>query len=119
MSNLPSPLSDDPDPVDGYKSRRVVRMPVDQPATLCPHNWYKIEVQLRDVSACGFMVECDEPVLIGSYLSLDLPGIGPVQAQVRWQIGRRMGGMFLDPISLSGCKWSAEKTEPPEPAEDG
>jgi hypothetical protein len=118
MSNMPSPLSGDPDSVDGHKTRRADRRPVDQPATLRPHNWYEIAVQLRDVSACGFMVECNQPVLIGSYLSLDLPGIGPVQAQVRWQIGRRMGGMFLDPISLSRCEWTAEKIESSAPAEN-
>ena len=48
---------------------------------------YKIEVKVRDVSTCGFMAECAEPVRIGSYVSLDVPGIGPVHAQVRWQIG--------------------------------
>ena len=40
---------------------------------------------------------------IGSYVSLDIPGIGPVEAQIRWQIGFKMGGMFLDPISLGRC----------------
>ena len=55
------------------------------------------------------MAECAEPVRIGSYVSLDVPGIGPVQAQVRWQIGVRMGGMFLDPISLARCEWTARE----------
>jgi hypothetical protein len=57
------------------------------------------------------MAECAEPVRIGSYVTLDVPGIGPVQAQIRWQIGIRMGGMFLDPISLARCEWTAEKAE--------
>jgi hypothetical protein len=64
------------------------------------------------VSTAGFMAECHEPVQIGSYVSLDVPGVGPVHAQVRWQIGKRMGGMFLDPISLNRCDWVA--TEKPE-----
>ena len=51
------------------------------------------------------------PVRIGSYVSLDIPGIGPVEAQVRWQIGVKMGGMFLDPISLGRCEWTAEKNQ--------
>jgi hypothetical protein len=30
-----------------------------------------------------------------------------VNAQVRWQVGGRMGGKFLDPISLLRCEWTA------------
>ena len=112
MDSHPTRSTGEQDQLPGYKSRRAERVPVDQPASLRPHNWYNIEVKVRDVSACGFMVECNEPVRIGSYLSLDLPGIGPVQAQVRWQIGRKMGGMFLDPISLGRCEWTAEKADP-------
>ena len=59
---------------------------------------------------------CLEPVQIGSFVSLDVPGIGAVQAQVRWQIGYRMGGMFVDPISLHRCEWTAVPAEPPQKA---
>jgi hypothetical protein len=72
---------------------------------------YNVEVRVCDVSTTGFMAECAEPVMIGSYVLLDVPGIGPVHAQVRWQLGHRMGGMFLDPISLNRCEWTAVKTE--------
>ena len=78
--------------------------------------WYRIEVKVRNVSTCGFMAECAAPVPIGSYVTLDVPGIGAVQAQVRWQLGVTMGGMFLDPISLVRCEWTAIKTPPPGPA---
>ena len=64
---------------------------------------------MRNLSSAGFMADCAQPVLIGSYVSLDVPGIGLVQAQVRWQVGPRMGGMFLDPISLGRCEWTAAK----------
>lgn len=96
---------------DGYKSRRTTRHMIDEPTNLQPQNLFEIEVKVRNVSARGFMAECHEPVRIGSYVSLDVPGIGPVQAQVRWQIGAKMGGMFLDPISLSRCEWRADKAE--------
>ena len=39
------------------------------------------------------MAECAEPVRIGSHVSLEVPGIGPGHAQVRWQLGGLMGGM--------------------------
>jgi len=94
-----------------FKSRRGVRLGVEGEAELSPNKLYTIEVKVRDVSACGFMAECAEPVQIGSYVSLDVPGIGEVNAQVRWQIGVRMGGMFLDPISLAQCEWTATKAD--------
>jgi hypothetical protein len=98
---------------DHFKQRRSERLQVDSPASLRQHNWYSVEVTICDVSQCGFMAECSDPVQIGSYVSLDVPGVGPVKAQVRWQIGGRMGGMFLDPISLNRCEWTAVKAEPP------
>jgi hypothetical protein len=95
----------------GFKSRRTPRVAVDHKANLSPQNLYHVEVKVRDVSAAGFMAECSAPVRIGSYVALDIPGIGPVRAQVRWQIGMTMGGMFLDPISLARCEWTAQKAK--------
>jgi hypothetical protein len=79
-------------------------------------NWYSVEVKVCDVSSSGFMAECPQIVRIGGYVSLDVPGIGAVKAQVRWQIGGRMGGQFLDPISLSKCEWTAVPAHPPREA---
>ena len=103
------PYRDEDDPA--IKARRSERHPIDEPANLRSSNLYDVEVKIRDVSTCGFRAECHAPVLIGSYVSLDVPGIGPVHAQVRWQIGARMGGMFLDPISLTRCEWVAVKSD--------
>jgi hypothetical protein len=101
----------------GLRSRRAARVDLrDVQASLAPQDLYKVEIRVRNVSTAGFMAECAAPVRIGSYVTLDIPGIGPVQAQVRWQIGVRMGGMFLDPISLKSCDWTAEKAEPAEAA---
>jgi hypothetical protein len=95
----------------GFRPRRASRIAVDGTASLTPHDLYKVEIKVQNVSSAGFMAECADPVRIGSYLMLDIPGIGPVEAQVRWQIGVKMGGMFLDPISLSRCEWTAEKAK--------
>ncbi|HET9428374.1 MAG TPA: hypothetical protein VFO69_08460 [Allosphingosinicella sp.] len=95
----------------GFKPRRSPRVVIEGETELSPHKLYKIEVTVRNVSALGFMAECSEPVRIGSYVSLDIPGIGPVNAQVRWQIGVRMGGMFVDPISLARCDWTATEAD--------
>ena len=95
------------------RPRRSDRLSVDQSSSLRSQHWYEIEVRVRDVSSCGFMARCAAPVQIGSYVSLDVPGIGPVQAQVRWQLGLSMGGMFLEPISLARCAWMAVRSDPP------
>ena len=98
-----------------YKPRRARRTPVSDTTQMRAQSVYSVEVRVCDVSAGGFMAECPEPVMIGSYVSLDVPGLGQVHAQVRWQLGARMGGMFLDPISLARCTWTAERKDPPGP----
>ena len=98
------------EPANPFVHRRSERLSVAS-ATELRHQWYSVNVTICDVSQTGFMAECGEAVAIGSRVSLDVPGIGPVHAQVRWQIGGRMGGMFLDPISLTECEWTAVRAE--------
>jgi hypothetical protein len=97
-----------------FVDRRSERMPVTSTTSMRSEDWYNVEVTVCDVSQAGFMAECAHPITIGSAVSLDVPGIGPVHAQVRWQLGGRMGGLFLDPISLTQCEWTAVRAEPPK-----
>jgi hypothetical protein len=106
-------MTTDPKEPAHYRERRSARMPVRSDTEMRHQDCYTVEVRIQDVSQCGFMAECDDSVQIGSYVALDVPGIGAVRAQVRWQIGGRMGGMFLDPISLSRCEWTAVKADAP------
>jgi hypothetical protein len=106
-------MNSDRERPEDFKERRADRTTVDAAAALCRSSWYSVEVKICDVSQCGFKAECADPLQIGSFVTLDVPGIGSVQAQVRWQIGFRMGGMFLDPISLNRCDWTAVRTSPP------
>lgn len=116
MTNEPALSSSDKDLDPEFRPRRASRVAAGGTASLTPQNFYEVEVRVRNLSPCGFMAECPEPVRIGSYVSLDVPGIGPVHAQVRWQIGACMGGMFLDPISLARCEWTATKAPESEAA---
>ena len=111
MNRRPPSVPGEPDEASPLRPRRAGRVPVDRTANLRSQNLYQIEVKVRDVSTCGFMAECPAPVQIGSYVSLDVPGVGPVRAQVRWQLGNTMGGLFLDPINLTQCEWTAVKAE--------
>jgi len=104
------------DTIDGYKMRCAERTVVNSPTRLTQQNWYMVDVIVRDVSTAGFMVQCQDNVSIGSYVCLDVPGLGPVRAQVRWQVGGRMGGMFLDPIRMGHCEWSAQRADAPQDA---
>lgn len=99
-----------PEEAHGFQTRRAERVALaGEAASLNPDQVYAVDIKIENVSAAGFRAECSAPVLIGSYVSLEVPGIGPVQAQVRWQIGSKMGGMFLDPISLARCEWTSER----------
>ena len=92
-----------------YRRRRSVRHKLEgQPTDLALPNGTVVAI-VQEISVCGFMAECTQPVAIGSIVSLDIPGIGRVDAQIRWAIGLRMGGMFIDPISLKECAWTAAK----------
>lgn len=90
-----------------FHPRRSRRMVLQESTRMRSNDLNAVDVVVCDLSTSGFMAECMRPVLIGSYVSLDLPGIGPVHAQVRWQVGGRMGGKFLDPISLHRCEWTS------------
>jgi hypothetical protein len=97
-----------------FKPRKSGRTKVTGRTQLRAQSWYSVEVTVCDLSTTGFNARCPERVLIGSYVSLDVPGIGPVNAQVRWQLDERMGGQFVDPISLHRCEWTAVPAEPPK-----
>jgi hypothetical protein len=94
---------------DAFRPRRSHRVTLQAVTNLRSSDARAVEVLVCDLSTSGFMAECLRPVLIGSFVSLDLPGIGPVHAQVRWQVGGRMGGKFLDPISLLRCDWTSSQ----------
>jgi hypothetical protein len=92
-----------------FMPRRSPRVRLQQVTQLRSRETAEQDVTVCDISTSGFMAECMRPVLIGSYVSLDLPGIGPVHAQVRWQVGGRLGGKFLDPIGINRCEWLTDR----------
>ena len=96
--------SDEDNGMDG--GRRAERHPLDAETRLRPNSWSSLQVKMLDLSASGFRAECEARVKPGGSVSLDVPGIGAVDAQVEWQRDGQFGARFFAPIELKSCQWS-------------
>jgi EAL domain-containing protein (putative c-di-GMP-specific phosphodiesterase class I) len=67
------------------------------------------EVRLRNISAMGALVECDEPVTPGQLMTMDIVGVGPVQGMVRWAQAGKFGIQFETNFDLSRLAPKREK----------
>ncbi len=86
--------------------RKTKRLSIGQAARLRPDARTRLEVQIVDVSCMGFKATCEAPLRIRSWLSIEVPGIGPTTAEVRWQQGNRFGAAFVRPIDLDHLSWT-------------
>ena len=86
--------------------RKAERLPLDAEARLRPNDWSSLQVRMLDLSASGFRAECEARVQPGGSVSLDIPGIGAVEAQVEWQRGDQFGARFYAPIEIKSCQWT-------------
>ena len=86
--------------------RRERRTQVDEPARLHPNDWSSIEIRVLDLSENGFRAECDARVTVGTPVTLEVDGIGPVHARVTWRRGNRFGAKFDAPADISACGWA-------------
>lgn len=84
--------------------RKGDRKAVDEPARLHPNEWSSLEVRLIDCSETGFRAECEARLQKFAEVTLELPGIGPVQAFVAWCRGQEFGAQFVQPIPLDKAK---------------
>jgi hypothetical protein len=85
--------------------RRTLR----EAARLRPNSWSSMEVTVLDLSELGFRASCEARLPPGSGVSLDISGIGPVEAQIAWQRGGELGARFYQPINLQRCTWALEE----------
>jgi hypothetical protein len=86
--------------------RQSERLALDAETRLRPNDWSSLEVRMLDLSAEGFRADCEARVKPGGTVSLDVPGIGAVEAQVEWQRGDQFGARFFAPIALDACQWT-------------
>jgi hypothetical protein len=96
--------SDDGNGMDS--SRRAERLPLDAETRLRPNSWSSLQIRMLDLSASGFRAQCEARVKPGGSVSLDVPGIGSVDAQVEWQRDDQFGARFFAPIELKSCQWT-------------
>jgi hypothetical protein len=90
----------------GDLERRAERLALDENARLRPNSWSSVEVRMMDLSPLGFRAECEARLRPGSAVTLDIPGIGSVVAQVEWQRDMEFGARFFAPIDLGRCAWT-------------
>jgi len=57
--------------------------------------------QVVNISASGFMARADMELAIGQALTIRLPVVGEVKAEVRWSLGGRIGCQFARMIDLA------------------
>jgi hypothetical protein len=92
-----------------YLERGAERINADGRFALRGGDISTVEAEIRDISALGLKGACSETLAIGSLITLDIPGIGAVEAEVKWQLSGRFGALFLEPIDLTKCEWNAVK----------
>ena len=56
----------------------------------------ELHARLGNISAAGFMAECEEKLPIGTIVQVHLPDRGAVRAEVRWVLGWRFGALILE-----------------------
>ena len=88
--------------------RQFPRYRLDHNTRLRPNDWSTVQVGMVDISTHGFRFECDANLRIGGYVTLELHGIGLVEARIVWRRGEQLGAQFARPIPLDHCAWVGE-----------
>lgn len=65
-------------------SKRSVRHDVDLPAVAYRCDGSRIGVSLSNISYDGCRLATEEPLLVGERITLALPSMGEMKAQIRW-----------------------------------
>jgi hypothetical protein len=97
----------------GDQVRQAERRALDEAARLRPNSWSTVEIRMTDISELGFRAEAEARLQAGGLVTLDVPGIGPVDAQVEWQRQGEFGARFLAPLALHRCAWVVEERGAP------
>ena len=69
----------------------------------------RVELRLRNISSMGALVECHAPVAPGAEITVDIVGVGPVRAIVRWAQSGKFGVQFERQFDLARLAPKQEK----------
>ncbi|HKY81655.1 MAG TPA: PilZ domain-containing protein [Sphingobium sp.] len=84
----------------GVNQRRAPRVLVDMVSHIAAQGRTH-GVRIINISALGLMCRTDAPLMIGERISVWLPVVKNVQAEVRWAEDGRVGVEFRQPIEPS------------------
>ncbi len=85
---------------EGYQCIREPRQRLMRRA-IAAINGQTTEIRLRNISAMGALVECDQPVAPGMSITIDIVGVGPVCGTVRWAQAGKFGVQFGEQFDLA------------------
>lgn len=91
------------------QGREAERRPLSAETRLRPNSWSSVAATMIDLSERGFRAACEARLQPGATVSLDIPGIGSVDAQVEWQRNGEFGARFFLPVDLSRCLWTLDE----------
>lgn len=66
-----------------------------------PLGMNSLPVQVVNISANGFMARTEIDLPIGHPLSIRLPVVGDIKAEIRWTLGGRIGCQFMQMIAFA------------------
>jgi diguanylate cyclase (GGDEF)-like protein len=85
---------------EGYQCIREPRQRLMRRA-IASINGQPTEIRLRNISAMGALVECDQVVSPGLSMAIDIVGVGPVVGTVRWSHAGKFGVEFSEHFDLA------------------
>jgi hypothetical protein len=91
------------------QGRGTERRQVSAETRLRPNSWSSVAATMVDLSERGFRATCEARLQPGAGVSLDIPGIGSVDAQVEWQRNGEFGARFFQPLDLGRCRWTLDE----------
>lgn len=89
--------------------REKPRLKLSSTARLRPNHWSAAEIDMVDFSSDGFRAAGELLLRIGNYVSLEVPGIGWVEARIVWQQHGEFGARFVTPVNPDHCAWASRQ----------
>lgn len=82
-----------------HKKAYVARQPrewIDVETVVDDGSGRLLDSRIWNISQGGFMADCEVKLPLGAQIVVELPGRGPVRAEIRWAVGWRFGAEILE-----------------------